>query len=70
MDGQERSDLRGLYVEARGAAEILELTKRIEELAAGTSSGYPCMRVRVEAGATLRQTRDLLRAVKELGKRL
>lgn len=57
MDGGERVDLQGAYAEGHAAAEDLEaradevlgLTKRIEELAAGTPARYPGMKTRIEA---------------------
>lgn len=70
VDGGERTDLREVYAEARAAAEVLELTKRIEYLAAGTTARCPGMRTRIEAGAMARQVRDLLRALGELGKQI
>lgn len=69
VGGGEQTNLREVYAEAR-AAGVLELTKRVEDLAAGTPARYPGMRTRIEAGAMARQLRDLLRALEELCKRI
>ncbi len=55
-------------LEAR-AAEVLELTKKIENLTGGTPGWYAGMRTRVEAVETLRQARVLLNALEELDQR-
>lgn len=76
-DHEDRSVLRDLRVKAQAraeelegrAGEVLDLTGRIEELAAGTPARYSGMRTRVEAEATLRQVRDLIRTLEELGER-
>jgi hypothetical protein len=52
-------------LEAR-AAEVLELTKRIEDLTDGTPGWYPGMRARVEAAEALRQVRVLVRTLEGL----
>lgn len=74
-DSDERQqELRELHGRARKAAEalevraaeVLELTERIEALTGGTSGWYPGMRTRVEAAETARQVRVLLRALGDL----
>lgn len=51
------------------AAEVLELTERIEALTGGTTGWYRGMRTRVEAAEALRQTRVLLDTLGALEKR-
>ncbi len=71
---QELRDLHGRAREAAEAlevraAEVLELTERIEALTGGTTGWYRGMRTRVEAAETLRQTRVLLDTLGALEKR-
>ena len=74
MDDEWRRELleiRGRALEASEAlevqaAEVLDLTKRIEELTDGTPGWYTGMRTRVEAAETLRQTRVLVRTLEKL----
>ena len=48
------------------AAEVLDLTKRIEELTDGTPGWYPGMRTRVEAAEARRQAHVLVRTLRHL----
>lgn len=74
MDDEWRRELleiRGRALEASEAlevqaAEVLDLTKRIEELTEDTPGRYPGMRARVEAAETVRQVRVLVRALGRL----
>jgi hypothetical protein len=52
------------------AAEIHELTKRLEDLTEDTPAWYAGMRSRVEARAALEQAEKLGRVLEELGERL
>ena len=75
MDGERRRELLEVRSRAREAAdalgvraaEVVELTKRIEDLTGGTPGWYPGMRARVEAGETLRQVRTLMRTLEGFG---
>ena len=52
------------------AAEVYEMTKRIEDLSKDTTISYSGLRVRVEARAAFEQAGDLRRVLEEMGKEL
>jgi hypothetical protein len=72
MDGGDLVDLHNRTREAADnlqakAAEIHELTKRLEELTKDTEAWYTATRARVEARATLDQAEEVRRVLEELG---
>lgn len=74
----DNEDLAELYGEPKTtadilntkAAKILELAQRLEELTKDTPASYTGIRAKVEARATLEQSRELGRVLEDLGKRL
>jgi hypothetical protein len=52
------------------AAELLEMTERLEDLTEDTPAWYAATRSKVAAGATLEQAEELRRVLEELGERL
>ena len=52
------------------AAEVYEMTKRIEDLTKDTTISYAGLRVRVEARSVWEQASDLRRELEEMGKEL
>ncbi len=77
MNAERAEELGEVRARAREAAEALEaraadvkeLTKRIEDLTEGTPSWYSGMRTRVEAAEALRLARVLARTLEELDER-
>ena len=67
------SATRGLRAQPEGleaeAAEIHELTKRLETLTKDTSAWYAGMRARVKARAALEQVEELSSVLEEWGER-
>lgn len=74
MDDGRRTEIQELQGKAREAtealeargAEVLELTKRLENLTVDTRARYPGVRTRVEAAEALRQARVLVRTLGHL----
>lgn len=72
--GKRRQEIRQLHDRARQAAEalkahaeeVLEATQRIEDLTDGTPEWYPGMCANVEAQATMRQARALVRTLEQV----
>lgn len=73
---EHRQELQELHSRARQTAQeleahatkVLDMAQRIEALTGGTQEWYRGMRAKVEAAATVRQARALVRALKELHK--